>query len=837
MRRNKILLAISVSVVVAAAIVACGGNTDLPVFSATVTQATVVQGAVVKGPVFGSKVCAYSLAGGTKGALIGSCVTTDGKGAYSFSLPAGSGEVLLESTGGNYIDEITAVRTTVDASSTFTAIASGTGGTISAVLTPLTTLAVNSARSAGTLNQAGFKTQAANVLAALGLDPAIDIARATPVVEGTTNSYGRALIAFSQLLATQPTSGTSTLASILATDKPMLLQSAYKAALNSLPTITSTFATAPFTVKLIGFNDYHGNLESPGTFGQNSSVPSASRPAVGGAEFMAGYVASLKKQNPLNVVVGAGDFIGASPLISSLFFDEPAIETLNRIGLEFNAVGNHEFDKGSAELLRLQKGGCKVTGGAVDPNSCKGSVVGTPATFEGAKFKWLSANVVSTATGRTLLPAYGVKTFNGVKVAFIGMTLKDTPSIVTPTGVAGLEFRDEAQTVNALIPELRAQGIESIVVLVHQGGFQSSGPQDINTCDGSLSGSPIATIVSQLDNAVDLVISGHTHAAYNCMLPNAAGRNISVTSSSAFGRVLTDVDLTIDPTTRDVTRAVATNRLVDRTSTTVTADSVVAAIVNAYKSLVSPIANVVLGAITTDLPTSRDAACNTPAGELIADSQLTATQPSAFGGAVMAFMNNGGVRAPLTFASSSAGEGNGNVTYGEAFTVQPFGNSLVTMSLTQQNIKDFLEEQFAGCLGQSNTATRFAIPSAGVKYTWDGSKACGARINTVTLTSAGTTETLVSGGVLQSPTKIYRVTVNNFMADGGDGYSTLVKGTNRLGGAQDIDALSAYLSGFKAPKAAYAPGSNIADSGTVRISRMGAVSATPSCPSGTNLNP
>ena len=594
---------------------------------------------------------------------------------------------------------------------------------------------------------------------------------------------------------------------------------------------------APFTVKVMGFNDYHGTLESPGTLGLNSAVPAASRPAVGGANFLAAHVASLKKQNPLNVVVGAGDSIGASPLISSLFLDEPSVETLNRIGLEFNAVGNHEFDKGSAELLRLQNGGCKITAGAVDPNSCQGAAVGTPVPFEGAKFKWLSANVVATATGKPLLPAYGVKTFNGVKVAFIGMTLKATPTIVTPSGVAGLEFKDEAQTVNALIPELRAAGIESIVVLVHEGGFQTGTLGDINACEGNLAGSAIANIVKQLDNAVDLVVSGHTHAAYNCMLPNATGRTISVTSASAFGRVLTDIDLTIDPTTRDVTKAVATNRLVARDNPAIPVDAVVAKIVAGYKALVSPLANTVIGAITTDLPNSRtDGACNMPAGSLIADSQLAATQPASFGGAAVAFMNGGGVRSPgFTFASSAAGEGPGNVTYGEAFTLQPFGNSLVTLSLSTQNIKDFLEEQFAGCLGQSATSTRFALPSAGFKYTWDGAKTCGARISNVTLRSGSSTEILVdASGVVQSPAKSYRVTVNNFMADGGDGYTTLVKGTSRIGGAQDIDALTAYLAGFKAPKGPFAAGTNPLDAGTPRINRVGA-SAT--CPSGANVNP
>ena len=180
----------------------------------------------------------------------------------------------------------------------------------------------------------------------------------------------------------------------------------------------------PFTVKIIGFNDFHGNLQSTGTFGVNASVPVAHRPPVGGAEFLAAQVARLKSQNPLNVVVGAGDFIGATPLISALFSDELSIETLNRIGLEFNSVGNHEFDKGPAELQRVQNGGCKLSNGLVDASSCKGAAVGTPVPFEGAKFKWLSANVVVTATGKTLFQPYGVKSFKGVQLAFVGMTLK-----------------------------------------------------------------------------------------------------------------------------------------------------------------------------------------------------------------------------------------------------------------------------------------------------------------------------------------------------------------------------------------------------------------------------
>ena len=595
--------------------------------------------------------------------------------------------------------------------------------------------------------------------------------------------------------------------------------------------------TTPFAVKVIGFNDYHGNLESPGAFGANLSVPAASRPPVGGADFLAAHVTRLKSQNPMNVVVGAGDSIGASPLISALFHDEPAVETLNRVGLEFNSVGNHEFDKGSAELMRLQNGGCKISNGLPDPNSCRGAAAGTPVPFEGAKFKWLSANVIATATGKPLLPAYGIKNFKGIPVAFIGMTLKATPSIVTPTGVAGLEFRDEADTVNALIPELRAQGIEAIVVLVHEGGFQTGSLSDINGCEGNLAGSAIANLVKRFDNAVDLVVSGHTHAAYNCKLPNASGRAIAVTSSSSFGRVLSDIDLTIDPVSHDVTAVVATNRLVVRNDPAVAADSSVAKIIAGYSGLVSPIANTTLGSIAAELPNSRvDGACNMPAGTLVADAMLAATAPAAFGQASIALMNGGGVRSPgFLFASSTAGEGNGNVTYGEAFTVQPFGNSLVTMSLSSQQLKEVLEQQFAGCNGQSATSTRILLPSAGFKYSWDGAKACGSRISNVTLRSGAAVETLVdANGVVANPAKTYRVTVNNFMADGGDGYSTFNKGTNRVGGAQDIDALVSYLSQFKAPKPPFSLNTNSNDAGTPRINRIGSSTV---CPTGANVNP
>jgi 5'-nucleotidase len=599
----------------------------------------------------------------------------------------------------------------------------------------------------------------------------------------------------------------------------------------------------PVKVRIVGFNDYHGNLQSPGTFGQNTGVPAASRPPVGGADYLAGYVAQTRAAHPNTVVVGAGDFIGATPLISALFFDEPSVETLNRIGVDLIAVGNHEFDKGKAELLRLQNGGCKITDGATDPNSCRGAQVGTPVPFEGARFQWLSANVIETSTGRTLLPAFEIKRFEGVKVAFIGMTLEGTPTIVTPIGVEGLEFKDEADTVNALVPKLRQRGVEAIVVLIHQGGFQSGAGNnsDINGCVGDLAGSEIANIVSRLDDEVDLVISGHTHAAYNCSantvdngttprptgLPNKAGRRIPVTSASAFGRVLTEVDLEIHRRTRDVTAVAVTNRLVDRTNAAVTPSAEVKAIVDAYNQLQAPIANTVIGSITSDLPNVANAAGEMPAGLLIADAQLAATQPAALGGAAMAFMNPGGVRNPgFTFAGSAVGEGDGNVTYGEAFTVQPFGNSLVTMTLTGEQLKNLLEQQFVGCLGQGTQ--RILQPSNGLRWSWDAAAPACSKITELSYTPTdvtvvppvvtGPAEVIVAGGVVQNPAQTYRITVNSFLASGGDGFTTLLAGTNVLGGAQDIDALVAHMAQFKAPAAPYDPA--LPALGKPRITRL-----------------
>lgn len=524
---------------------------------------------------------------------------------------------------------------------------------------------------------------------------------------------------------------------------------------------------APTTVKIVAFNDFHGNLQSAGTF---NGVPA------GGVDAMAAYVQQLKQQNPATIVVSAGDMIGASPLVSALFHDEGTIESMNRLGLDFNAVGNHEFDDGKAELLRMQNGGCHPT----DPNTCQGGVVGTPVPFEGAKFKFLAANVVETATGKTIFPAYGIKVVNGVRVGFIGLTLKETPTIVTPSGVAGLTFLDEVETINKLVPTLRARGVETIIVMIHQGG----GGGSLNGCSASSANSAVGNIVRRLDNAVDAVIAGHSHSLYNCTMPNSIGRSIPVTQASTAGRVLTDMNLTIETTTGDVTAVSVNNVLVDRSAPGLVPDATIASIVNGYSGLVAPLAARVIGTIT-----------GAAGGDLIADSQLAATAAPEFGGAVIAFMNPGGVRNGGFRYNSYPYD----VTYGDAFTVQPFGNSLVTMTLTGQQLKDLLEQQFRGCLGQGS---QNILPvSASLTYSYQANNACGARIIDANLNGTA----LISNGVVLLPQQTYRVTVNNFLSTGGDGFTVLTGGTSLLGGAQDIDALVDYLEDFKAPNAPYDP--------------------------------
>lgn len=507
-------------------------------------------------------------------------------------------------------------------------------------------------------------------------------------------------------------------------------------------------------VQILALNDFHGNLLPPsGSSGRVGTIDA------GGVEYLATHISNLRALNPNTVVVSAGDMVGASPLLSALFHDEPTIEAFNLIGLDFNAVGNHEFDEGWHELVRLQEGGCHPVDGCQDGDG-----------FAGADFQFLAANVVRQHNSKTIFPAYKVRSFAGAKIAFIGMTLEGTPLIVTPSGISDLNFLDEADTVNALVPQLKSKGVETIVVLIHEGGVQAA-PAPFNGCTG-ISG-PIVDIVDRLDDEVDIVISGHTHQPYNCVLDNKI-----VTSAFSFGRLVTKIDVTIDRNTGEVVTMAAENKIVTRD---VPKATLLTALIDKYNAIAAPLANRVIGSITANITRTTNAAGESALGDVIADAQLAATDDPGFGDAVVAFMNPGGIRADLTYASSPAGEGDGNVTYGEMFTVQPFGNSMVTMTLTGAQIERLLEEQFAGC---TLATARILQVSAGFTYTWKASGPVCDKVDPATI---------LLNGVVIDPGANYRVTVNSFLADGGDSFPILRQGTDRLGGEVDTDAFEKYF--------------------------------------------
>ncbi|MGJ7501632.1 bifunctional metallophosphatase/5'-nucleotidase [Variovorax sp. ZT5P49] len=537
-------------------------------------------------------------------------------------------------------------------------------------------------------------------------------------------------------------------------------------------------------VKLIAFNDLHGNLEPPKL---SISAPAKGGGTVpvpaGGAAYLASAIASLKAKNPNNAVVSAGDMIGASPLVSALFLDESTIEAVNAMKIDFNAVGNHEFDKGQTELLRMKNGGC-AKNTALEP--CR-----VNKSFPGANFGFLAANTVK-GDGNTLFPATGMKSFTKdgatVKVAFIGMTLKGTPNIVTPAGVAGLTFKDEADTANALIPQLKSQGADAIVVVIHEGGTTTVGYND-KSCAG-LSGD-ILPILNKLDTSVDVVISGHTHRSYVCDYAKTnPAKPFLLTSAGQYGTLLTDINLTIDTRTRKVTAKAADNVIVQGeayTSGTTTValtdqyptfdkNQEVAALINQYLTIAGPLVQRVVGSLTATATRAQvEPSKESVLGNLIADAQLAATSPTGKGAAQIAFMNPGGVRADLAPA------GDGSVTYGQIFAVQPFGNSLVVKTMTGAQIKAVLEQQFNSGSNTVNTP-KVLLPSAGFTYSFSASAPGGSRISNLSL-----------NGTAMADGTSYRVTMNSFLATGGDNFTVFNQGTDALGGDQDVDALEAYI--------------------------------------------
>ncbi|WGR91046.1 bifunctional metallophosphatase/5'-nucleotidase [Bradyrhizobium sp. ISRA443] len=510
---------------------------------------------------------------------------------------------------------------------------------------------------------------------------------------------------------------------------------------------------APVDLRILAINDFHGYLRPPpGGIRITDPADNSKKIMVpaGGAERMATAVKQLREGHKNNIFVAAGDLIGASPFLSAMFHDEPTIESLSMMGLAISSVGNHEFDEGKAELLRMQNGGCHPV------DQCQG-----PHPFTGAKFHYLAASTIDKTTGKPVFPPYEIREFGGIPVAFIGLTLKNTPNLVSPAGVASLEFRDEAETVNALVPELKAKGVEAIVVLIHEGGFPTG---DYNECPG-ISG-PIVDIVKKIDHAVDVVISGHTHQAYICEIDGRL-----VTSGDKYGTLVTAIDLQLDPKTHDVISAKANNTIVRLNA--FKRDPEQSALLEAYDRLAAPIANRAAGAVTETLSRTPNDAGESPLGDIVADAQLLATSAEPNGGAVIAFTNPGGVRTDITMREDGA------VSYADIFASQPFRNQLVTMTLTGRQLKDVLEQQWA-----DPKRPRPLQVSKGFSYAWDATRPDGARI---------IAERMSLNGKLIDPAASYRVTVNDYLAEGGDGFTVFKDGTAQQFGVYDVDALYAYF--------------------------------------------
>jgi 2',3'-cyclic-nucleotide 2'-phosphodiesterase (5'-nucleotidase family) len=564
---------------------------------------------------------------------------------------------------------------------------------------------------------------------------------------------------------------------------------------------TSTVQASPtgttMDIQILSFNDFHGNLEPPaGSSGRivvdhqlnSSGVPVDVTMDTGGVEYLATHLAEAREGHPNSLTVAAGDIIGASPLLSAAFHDEPSIEAMNALGLDVTAVGNHEFDEGYLELQRMQAGGCLDDGdGANNQNSCP------DGSFGGADFDFLAANVKYSGTDDTILPAYSIKTFKGAKIGFIGMTLEATPSIVTASGVAGLDFTDEVETANALVPVLREQGVKAIVVLLHEGGtpakeawtdpngvVRSVNPTFDYACGGGgslLDNSPILPIAANLDPQIDMVVTGHTHQPYVCDIPDPDGQSRLVTSASSFGRLFTETNLKYDRRTQDIVRASVDGANFPVTRT-VAKDPAETSLITAYKTLVTPIASEVIGQITSNVTAAQSAAGESQLGDLIADAQLADDSTVVDSQVpVIAFMNPGGIRADLNYALSKYGEPAGDVTYEEAFNVQPFNNYLVSMTLTGQDIYNLLTQQDTGL-----NAARPNILQVSNGFSYQRAVGGGA----------------VDGSVMLNGTPIskaasYRIVTNNFLSDGGDNFPAFKNGTGKYFGGLDIDAFADYL--------------------------------------------
>jgi 5'-nucleotidase len=519
-------------------------------------------------------------------------------------------------------------------------------------------------------------------------------------------------------------------------------------------------------VQLLSFNDYHGHIE-PDVSPDSDVSFDGKAVTTNGAAYLAAHLRQLRAGHDHSLTVAAGDLIGGSTFTSGVFHDEPSVETLNAMKLDVSSVGNHEFDEGVTELLRMQNGGCHPVEGCFQKDASGNDIV-----YPGAKYQYLAANVVNEKSGQTVLPRFWIKKLGGAKIGFIGMTLEGTDSLVSPSGVAGWDFRDEVRAGNKAAKVLqRKHGVKAIVVLIHEGGLQESGYSGCKNISG-----PIVDIAKRLSHKIDAVVSGHTHQPYVCNIPDPQGAKRMVTSAMSYGRIVTETNFNISAKTKDVVRGSvkATNHLVTRT---VTPSAKVSSIVSRWTALAAGPGNRVVGSIAQDIRRSSDRGVESSLPNLIADAQKEST------GSQIAFMNPGGVRADLIYTNSPAGEAPGQVTYREAYNVQPFSNILQTFSMTGTQIDTLLEQQWIAGRPGGRDVLRLGI-SDGFTYSWSASAPFGSKVDPASIKL---------NGVTLDPAGTYRVTANNFMADGGDSYTALVNGAPRTGGKVDLDALIDYM--------------------------------------------
>lgn len=526
-------------------------------------------------------------------------------------------------------------------------------------------------------------------------------------------------------------------------------------------------AGALATLQIIAFNDFHGHID-PGD--QSVLPPGAAADAphipAGGAVHFAAAIARLRAENPQSAVVSAGDLVSGSPLVSGHFLDEPTVRVMNQVAIDFNAVGNHEFDRGPDELLRMQRGGCAQY-------TLRAPCQVMP-DFPGAHFGFLAANV-HRPDGETLLPPFGIKQFDvggrTVRVGFVGMTLQGTPQIVVPRSVAGLRFAAEAQTANALVPALRAAGADILAVLIHEGGAMppEGDPGDCGAMTGAL-----PPILAQLDPAFDLVISGHTHQAYVCRYGAVdPARPFLVTSAGQYGTLLTRITLRYDLAARRLVGKEAENVLVEQRADAPATQAEVAVLVDRYGAAAADVRDRVVGTLGGALTAQADASGQSTLGNFIADAQRAEMRAPERGGAQIAFMNRGGLRAPIQPGAD------GQVRYGDLYGAQPFGNTLMVKALTGAQIRAALEYQFS-----RESRPSILSVSQGFSYVFDAGRPAGERVFDI----------MLEGRPLDDAA-VYRVAMSNFIAQGGDGFTMFVAAPVLGEGPVDVDALEAYIAG------------------------------------------